>query len=101
MAQPLDPEKIILEAQRLIDRVQNDLEQSSDFFHEQGLDPAKVRQTLQAQMTPQAEQQLQSAFQEDLAAIEQEVMEEFARLGHTVQEQAPSTRPNRMRRSMI
>ena len=101
MAQPLDPEKIILEAQRLIDSVQNGLEQSNEFFREQGLDPAKVQQTLQAQMTPQAEQQLQSAFQEDLAAIEQEVMEEFARLGHTAQEQAPSTRPNRMRRSMI
>lgn len=79
MAPQDSTESLLAKAQALIDQVQRDLDTSDDRLRSQGLDPQKVRSTLQAQLTSQTRDQAQAAFEADMAAVDQEVGEERAR----------------------
>lgn len=73
------PEAIMAQAQALIDRVRGDLAAGEALLRSQGLDPEKVRATMEDHLTIQGRLQAQDAFQADMAALEQEVREEAAR----------------------
>ncbi len=73
------PETIMVQAQALIDRVQGDLAAGEALLRSQGLDPAKIREAMEDQLTAQGRQQAEQAFQADMAAVEQEVREGAAR----------------------
>jgi len=75
------PETIMAQAQALIERAQADLASSEVLLRSQGLDPQKVRETMQDQLTAEGWQQAQQAFQADMEAVEQDVREEAARRG--------------------
>ncbi len=79
MATQDSTESLMAKAQALIDKVQRDLESSDQQIRSQGLDPQKVRSTLQEQLTPQAMAEAREAFEADMAAVDQEVGEERAR----------------------
>lgn len=79
MATQDSTESIMAQAQTLIDQVQRDLDASDELLRSQGLDPNKVRSTLQDQLTPQAQAEARAAFEADMAAVDQEVGEERAR----------------------
>lgn len=80
MPNPQDTtETLMAEAQALIDRVERDMEATAAFYRREGLDPDKVRETLDGSLTVAQRQQAQQAFQADMEAVEQEVQEEAAR----------------------
>lgn len=93
------PETIMAQAQALIERAQADLASSEVLLRSQGLDPQKVRETMQDQLTAEGWQQAQQAFQADMEAVEQDVREEAARRSFAAP--GPSTGAGRRRRSMI
>ncbi|WP_175505179.1 hypothetical protein [Comamonas antarctica] len=86
-------------AQALIEKVQRDLESGDQQIRNQGLDPQKVRTTLQDQLTPQASAEARAAFEADMAAVDQEVGEERARASFATP--ARSSGGPRRPRSMI
>lgn len=79
MATQDSTESLMAKAQALIDKVQRELQSSEEQIRSQGLDPQKVRTTLQAHLTPQASAEARAAFEADMAAVDQEVSEERAR----------------------
>jgi hypothetical protein len=93
------PETIMAQAQALIERVQADLAASEALLRSQGLNPEKVRDTMQGQLTGEGRQQAQQAFQADMEAVEQDVREEAARRSFAVP--GPGTSTVRRRRTMI
>lgn len=97
MSSPDSPETIIAQAQALLDRVQRDLAAGDERFRQQGLDPAKVRATLQSILTPQDRAQAEQAFQADMQDVEQEVREATARRAFA----ATATSNVRRRRPMV
>lgn len=100
MPNPQDtPETLMAQAQALIDRVERDIESTAEFYRREGLDPDKVRKTLEDTLTAEQRQQAQQAFQADMEAVEQEVQEEAAR--RSFGKPAPATGAVRRRRQMI
>lgn len=97
MAGQDNPSDIVARAQALIDEVQSQLAAADEFYRSQGLDPEKVRQVMEAQIDLKGIEAAQKAFQEDLAATEQEVREEQARQSFS----APSAGSAKRPRSMI
>ncbi len=91
------PEAIMAQAQALIDRVQGDLAAGEALLRSQGLDPEKIRETMEDHLTIQGRLQAQDAFQTDMAAVEQEVREEAARHSFA----SPSASSVRRRRPMV
>lgn len=79
MATQDSTESLMAKAQALIDKVQRDLDSGEEQMRSQGLDPQKVRSTLQEQMTAQTSAEAREAFEADMAAVDQEVGEERAR----------------------
>lgn len=88
---------IVARAQALIDKAQNDLAQTDAFYRAEGLDPEKVRSVLATQLDLKGIEAAQKAFQEDMAAVDQEVKEEQARASFA----APTAGGARRPRSMI
>lgn len=99
MNQPLDPETIVANAQQLIDRVKAELAEGAQFFESHGLNREKSLSVLQEHMGAKQMEELKDMVRDDQLAIEQEVHEEMARLGH--KQDMPAVRPARLRRSMI
>lgn len=97
MAGQENAQDIVARAQALIDEVQGQLAAADEFYRGQGLDPEKVRSVLDAQLDLKGIEAAQKAFQEDMAAVEQEVKEEQARASFA----APGTGTARRPRSMI
>ena len=97
MAGQENAQDIVARAQALIDEVQGQLAAADEFYRGQGLDPEKVRSVLDAQLDLKGIEAAQKAFQEDMAAVEQEVKEEQARASVA----APGTGTARRPRSMI
>lgn len=64
---------IVERSQALIDQVRRDLAAAEDFYHDQGLDPEKVRSVLQASLTPEQEAAAQAEFEADMVAVTHEV----------------------------
>ena len=79
MASSDNTQDIIDAAQRLIDQVHMQLNESNETLRRQGLTPEKVRAVASAQLTPSQADEAQAAYRNDLEAIEQEVQEELAR----------------------
>lgn len=97
MAETLNSQEIMARAQALIDEVQGQLAAADEFYRSQGLDPEKVRSVLDAQLDLKGIEAAQKAFQEDMAAVEQDVKEEQARASFA----APGAGAARRPRSMI
>ena len=91
MASSDNTQDIIDAAQRLIDEVQAQLSESDELLRRQGLDPQKVRSVSVAQLTSQQAEEAQEAYQQDLAAVEQEVKEELARKSFSTPSRAAPT----------
>lgn len=96
MAGQDNPSDIVARAQALIDEVQGQLAQADAFYRSQGLDPEKVRQVLGAQLDLKGIEAAQKAFQDDLAATEQEVREEQARQSFSAPQAGGVKRPRSM-----
>lgn len=79
MADAINPIEIMAQAQALIDEAKNHLAAGDAFFRDEGLDPEKVRDVLAAQLDLKGIEAAQKAFDEDMAAVEQEAHEEMAR----------------------
>lgn len=103
MNQHLDPETIIANAQKLIDRVKSELAEGAQFFERHGLNREKSLAALQEQMGGKQIEELKEIMRDDHEVIEQEVHEEMARLGLTATPPKPQTSApaQRMRRTMI
>lgn len=103
MASSDNPQDIIDAAQRLIDQVHAQLNESNEALRRQGLDPEKVRAVASAQLTPQQADKAQTAYRSDLEAIEQEVQEELVRKSFVAPNRAApaASTPVRRPRSMI
>lgn len=97
MAGQENPQDIVARAQALIDEVQGQLAAADEFYRSQGLDPEKVRAVLDAQLDLKGIEAAQKAFQDDMAAVDQEVKEEQARASFA----APAAGAVRRPRSMI
>ena len=97
MAGQENAQDIVARAQALIDEVQGQLAAADEFYRSQGLDPEKVRSVLQAQIDLKGIEAAQKAFQEDMAAVDQEAREEQARQSFA----APASGGARRPRSMI
>lgn len=89
------PETIMAQAKALIDRVQGNLAAGEALLCDQGLDPEKIRETMEDHLTLQGRLQAQQAFQADMAAVEQEVREEAARLSFAAPTVSNSVRRRR------
>ncbi len=96
MAGQDNPGDIVARAQALVDEVQGQLAQADDFYRSQGLDPEKVRQVLAAQLDLKGIEAAQKAFDEDMAAAEQAVREEQARLSFAAPPAGGGKRPRAM-----
>ncbi|WP_298208963.1 hypothetical protein [Acidovorax sp.] len=96
MAGQENPQDIVARAQALIDEVQGQLAAADDFYRNQGLDPEKVRTVLDAQLDLKGIEAAQKAFQEDMAAVEQEVQEEAARASFSAPNAPGARRPRTM-----
>jgi flagellar biosynthesis/type III secretory pathway M-ring protein FliF/YscJ len=70
---------IVARAQALIDEVQGQLAAGDAFYRSQGLDPEKVRQVMDAQLDLKGIEAAQKAYEDDMAAADQEAHEEMAR----------------------
>lgn len=79
MAGQDNAQDIVARAQALIDEVQGQLAAADEFYRGQGLDPEKVHSVLHAQLDLKGIEAAQKAFQEDMAAVDQEAREEQAR----------------------
>ena len=96
MAGQDNAQDIVARAQALIDEVQGQLAAADGFYRSQGLDPEKVRQVLAAQLDLKGIEAAQKAFQEDMAATEQEVREEQARQSFSAPAAGGAKRPRSM-----
>lgn len=96
MAGQDNPSDIVARAQALIDEVQSQLAAADDFYRSQGLDPEKVRQVMDAQLDLKGIEAAQKAFQDDMAAAEQEAHEEHARLSFAAPAAGGVKRPRTM-----
>lgn len=63
----------------VIQKVEHDLKEGEAFFEQLGLSGAKARAYLDSIMTPEMHTQAQTAFEEDMRAVEQEARELKAR----------------------
>jgi hypothetical protein len=96
MAEQNNPSDIVARATALIDEVQGQLAAGDAYIRSQGLDPEKVRQVLDAQLDLKGIEAAQKAYQEDLAATEQEVQEELARQAFSAAPAGGVKRPRSM-----
>jgi beta-phosphoglucomutase-like phosphatase (HAD superfamily) len=96
MAEASNTQDLIAEAQALIDTAQAHLAAGEEFFRSQGLDPAKVQEVVSAQLDRKGIEAAQKAFEEDMAAVEQEAHEEMARRSFASKPAAGGVRRPRM-----
>lgn len=94
MSQKKTPEQIHAEAERVLNDARRALEQSDDFYREQGLDPEKVRAVTAQQLGPKEKAEAEALFRQDMEAIESEVAQEMARLSFSA---APAGGMKKMR----
>lgn len=73
-------ERIVAEAQRLLDDVQGQISASADFYRGMGIDPEKVAPALDPFMGAKEKEELARILRADQEAIQHEVDEAAARL---------------------
>lgn len=76
---PDTPEMLIAQARALIDEVQSELTACEDLLRTHGIDPEKLRGTMENHLSVHGREQAWQAFQADMQAVEQEVHEEVIR----------------------
>jgi phage gp29-like protein len=74
-----DSQEIFREAEALVSRVKEQLNQTDEFFRSQGLDPDKARDVIAKNTGEKETAEAQAQFAADMEAIDREVAEEAAR----------------------
>mgnify|MGYP001002910702 CR=1 FL=1 len=88
---------IIEQAQQLLDKVAQDLNEAQAFFASYGIDPDKVLPALAPAMGAQQERELAQLIEQDRQAIEQEVSEAAARQRFSTPASSTPSAPRRPR----
>ncbi len=91
-----DPQTIIREAEALVATVQRQIDEADEVFRAQGLDPAKARQVLADAVGEKETAEARALFDEDMAAIEREVVEEAARISFSTPARSGGAKKPRM-----
>lgn len=79
MSQDANAANIVAQAEQLVAEVQGQLDAAADFYRDQGLNPDKVRSTLEAQMTAKDKEDLDRIMRQDMAEIDAAVDDAKAR----------------------
>ena len=80
MSQDTNAAKIVAEAEALLKKVNGDLQQASEFYRAQGIDPAKVLPACEQHMGAREKEELARLLRADEEAVQREVDEGMARL---------------------
>ena len=83
MSQDTNAAKIVAEAEALLKKVNGDLQQASEFYRAQGIDPAKVLPACEPHMGAREKEELARLLRADEEAVQREVDEGMARLRFT------------------